>query len=154
MGVLNEKRCKNAFEKIQDKFIIDDTLGNSTDKNYNCPECDFISSTKSEFKKHLALSKHIKLIPAPEFTCNICAKEFKSRQSLWYHKSKCCNTEIKISSPSLPPLNEDIKLEPKEENLSFEHKIFLEFLKNNNEIIKHNQEMQKIMMQICLSSKK
>ena len=32
----------------------------------------------------------------PHYNCQICNKEYKSREGLWYHKKKCISEDNKI----------------------------------------------------------
>ena len=74
-----------------------------TDKNvaevakyYNCENCDYFTSKKSNYNKHLLTLKHKNLQNtdknvakvAIKFDC-ICGKSYKHRQSLYTHQSKC-----------------------------------------------------------------
>ena len=72
---------------------------------YTCKFCDYTSSNKSDYKRHLKTRKHktrvlegngilekthlINLTPEPKkFICN-CGREFKSKSGLWKHNKKC-----------------------------------------------------------------
>ena len=74
-----------------------------TDKNvaevakyFKCENCDYFTSKKSNYNKHLLTSKHKYLQNtdknvakvAINFNC-ICGKSYKHRQSLYTHQSKC-----------------------------------------------------------------
>ena len=74
-----------------------------TDKNvaevakyFKCENCDYFTSKKSNYNKHLLTAKH-KYLQNPDkivakvatnFNC-ICGKSYKHRQSLYTHQSKC-----------------------------------------------------------------
>ena len=72
--------------------------------NYFCNICEFICSKQSNYEKHLLTSKHKNRTnlnnleqKMPEnaeklFICKKCNKEYKVRNSLWYHE-KTCNFE-------------------------------------------------------------
>ena len=67
-------------------------------KYYICDNCDFKCSKKSNYEKHLLTSKHQKGIllnkktqkpiknAIDNFICKKCNKEYKARNSLWYHE--------------------------------------------------------------------
>ena len=67
-----------------------------------CLICDYSTSSKKDFNKHLRTAKHIKnanlehleqKIPKnPKFICD-CGKIYKVRNSFWYHKRKCGHNE-------------------------------------------------------------
>ena len=68
------------------------------EKSYTCQLCDFLSYKKTDFSRHLSTRKHILMVTGdkknektPEFVCNLCNKEYKSRNGLWKHKQKCNN---------------------------------------------------------------
>ena len=68
---------------------------------FSCDICDFKCSKKSNYDTHLLTSKHqnrIKLNDLEQkmlknaenlFVCKKCNKEYKARNSLWYHEKKC-----------------------------------------------------------------
>jgi len=71
--------------------------------NFNCEKCDYNTSRKSQYDRHVLTAKHIQLtqvndfvnIISSDFICNYCKKIYKSRVGLWEHKQKCIiiNTE-------------------------------------------------------------
>lgn len=66
-------------------------------KNFSCELCNFLSSRKAEYDRHLLTAKHKNrtilnknpTIEICKYTCEICNKSFNARNSLWYHKKKC-----------------------------------------------------------------
>ena len=75
-------------------------------KIYNCNICDYSSSRKSQYERHLSTNKHKKLQSFNtssqdlthykenyKYICELCSKIYKSREGLWYHKKKC-NTDM------------------------------------------------------------
>jgi hypothetical protein len=65
---------------------------------YVCEFCEYITSNKKDYNKHLLTAKHSKTtnnngkvpkIPLPYFECPICASVFNDRAGLWRHKKKC-----------------------------------------------------------------
>ena len=80
-------------------------------KDFICSKCNYITSDKKDFNKHLLTSKHknnsfvdisfANLEKKSEksenikiFSC-VCGKNYKSRQGLYVHKKKCSFNEIK-----------------------------------------------------------
>ena len=72
-------------------------------KHFSCEVCDFICCKKGDWNRHIIRPKHINLTESnnnvTEKTsinnvCDICFKEYKSRNGLWNHKKKC-NKEVK-----------------------------------------------------------
>jgi hypothetical protein len=65
---------------------------------FNCINCDFKSCKQSNYDKHLLTPKHknrtkwniLEQKNAKKiFMCKKCNKEYKARNSLWYHEKKC-----------------------------------------------------------------
>ena len=103
---------------------------------FTCISCDFKSSKKSHYERHLTTHKHKMLtnvdkVPqkgaTPEFICE-CGKTYKHRQSLSIHKKKCLFIE-----------ESTILVESKKTNLENNN---LE--KNNSEKNKQNTNLEKI----------
>jgi hypothetical protein len=85
-----------------------DTLGDKklqkSCKKYYCEHCDYSTSRKSSYDKHLTTSVHVRNATGDKketksckkmqescttFTCENCGKEYKHRQGLWKHKKTC-----------------------------------------------------------------
>ena len=64
-------------------------------KKYICELCDYITSHKGSFDRHIATRKHQRMkqnaknAQRLKYQCEICDKILKSRTSLWRHKKKC-----------------------------------------------------------------
>ena len=111
-------------------------------KKYCCESCDYFTSRKSSIDKHLLTAKHqnrTKLNNLEQtncveisYACKKCNKNYKVRNSLWYHEQKCKgvlkNTEFL----------------PTEEDKSISMLVI--------ELIKSNQDLQKQMMDVCKTS--
>ena len=104
-------------EKIPDKFI--------------CEKCDYSTSYKKDFNKHLLTDKHIMLtnvdkeIPKVlknEFACE-CGKKYKHRQSLSVHKKKCNYNNLEIENKII------------DNNLDYKS-MFVTMMKENQELRK------------------
>ena len=134
----------NTLDEINNKPTVDNETKILTKslKVFNCNQCQFKCGKLTEWSRHLATSKHIKLNPAPEFTCTICGKEFKSRQSLWYHKTKCVEVpdEKLLKQPITNPttIKNNIEFYQNDANLQT---LVLEIVKSNTELQKQKQFM-------------
>jgi len=62
---------------------------------YVCEKCDFISSNRKDYNKHVLTRKHKKTQKEQsqclniDFYCNYCGKIYKHRSGLSRHKNKC-----------------------------------------------------------------
>lgn len=111
------------FEKIPNNFI--------------CVFCDYNTSNKKDFNKHLLTDKHkilsnvdkeIPTIPIKEFTCE-CGKKYKHRQSLSVHKKKCNFNNLKTEKIKID--NDNIG----ENDLEYKS-MFVTMMKENEELRK------------------
>ena len=78
--------------------------------SFFCKKCDYTTSKKSSFDKHLLTAKHIFVTDGnPEvafehshlYSCDKCNKFFKSRHGVWYHKKKCANIQQNVNESDL-----------------------------------------------------
>ena len=60
---------------------------------YKCISCDYVTSRKSQYDRHLNTRKHILITNGLQLgTCDYvceCGKEYSCRQNLYRHKQKC-----------------------------------------------------------------
>jgi hypothetical protein len=131
-----------------------------------CDNCHFKCSKKSNYDKHLTTNKHqngillnkkaVKPIKnaADKFCCKYCNKEYKARNSLWYHEKKCNFSEekSKVTEENIILVTEE-KEEKHEENNKNENmniliNLFQEQLKENKELKELIIEQQKKIMEI------
>jgi len=130
---------------------------------YSCEQCDYTTFKKADWKKHIHTKKHTKCdflnilnknVATPEikkFACKNCNKEYKARNSLWYHEQKCMQiTPENIDSNLIIKIlqqNDDFKQILAEQNkMLFEQQNkLLEITKNtqinttNNHVNSHNK---------------
>jgi len=103
--------------------------------NFVCETCDYYTSRKSQFERHLLTSKHHKSVldykkttkkfqkSSEEFnmyyTCETCNKIYKHHSSLWKHKKKC----IDLLEPALGENSSDKEIIKKliDENQEFKN---------------------------------
>ena len=129
---------------------MEDILLSKIPKQFVCEKCDYYTSNKKDYDKHLLTLKHNMddaedilddaKIPTPYF-CE-CGKEYKHRQGLWKHKKKCTSTNLSNDDNSI--INDNILLT----------NLVIEVVKNNNnlqkqcvELQKQNQEFQQKMVE-------
>jgi predicted RNase H-like nuclease (RuvC/YqgF family) len=76
----------------------------NTTYKYSCECCDFNTSKKTDYARHLATAKHKFFVLATigntkndkntiQYCCKMCDKEFADRTGLWRHNKKCNKNE-------------------------------------------------------------
>ena len=115
-----------------------------------CETCDYKTSRKSQYERHLMTSKHkmtteglqngLQKVPKSSKNVCECGKEFSNRQNLYRHKKKC------DSKPENITMN--VEEEPPVENNQYSTDLIMELLKQNQEfkelIIEQNKQMLEI----------
>jgi hypothetical protein len=134
-------------------------------KEYNCECCNYNTSYKKDYSKHILTAKHQKLeeltknrtiltdnISSVEFVCNNCNKKYNSRVGLWYHKNKnYCNKETReaIIPEEVPTIIQGTKLTAGSSDIPIE--LVLEVIKQSKEVqnvlIEQNKELQKQLLE-------
>jgi hypothetical protein len=118
-------------------------VANCSPSQYYCEKCDYHTSKKFNYDKHILTSKHLESIndnnfnskssksSKPIFICQNCSKEYKDNSGLWRHKKKCNasgNIEPQIIISNEPTDKELIMLLIKD-NSEFKN-MMMEVLKN------------------------
>ena len=98
-----------------------DEKSSKNEKIFSCKKCNYFTSRKSQYDRHLLTAKHKNLHNTDEkvplepklFIC-ICGKSYKHRQSLYTHQSKCTyepakNEEVIETSVSQNAILEVVK---------------------------------------------
>jgi len=83
-------------------------------KHYSCVSCDYHTSSKKDYNKHLSTAKHQTAINTTPICPKIpvqhvcgCGKEYKHHSSLWNHQRKCTyTTEKEPANTFMPTPNE------------------------------------------------
>jgi uncharacterized C2H2 Zn-finger protein len=68
-------------------------------KKYNCEKCNFTSSNKKDYNKHILTAKHTKEIIGNHisiYKCDQCEQIYKTNSGLWKHKQKCDSQNKKM----------------------------------------------------------
>jgi uncharacterized C2H2 Zn-finger protein len=145
-------------------------LPQKTPIHFKCETCDFVTSNKKDYKRHLQTIKHKSTqnqlntpksqllttnltLENPKLTC-VCGKIYKDKSGIWRHKKKCTS----IKHTQLEKDNMDDEYSEDEEH-TVEHSEqhsktkFYNIPPTNNEIIEimkaqmiDNQEFRKFMM--------
>ena len=144
-------------------------MNNLTPKNpkkFSCNNCDFHTSNKKDYNKHRDTIKHKKLSdlnyleqknPNYPFFCKNCNKEYKARNSLWYHEKKCKKDENEIITKNENTIKNELDmktliLELVKSNTELQQQM-LEVCKNSNTTINSNNNNKTFNMQVFLNEK-
>ena len=67
---------------------------------YNCEICDYLTSRKSQYDRHILTTKHKRLqrttilVPnSSKYKCKKCNNSYKHNSSLWKHNKTCCKAD-------------------------------------------------------------
>ena len=119
---------------------------------FSCKDCDYNTSRKSSYDKHMLSTKHFQLTDVNQklqkscntsFVCRKCDKVYKSRVGLWKHNKICVvhNQEI-LEKIENNPTNPALLLEILKQNQEFKD-LFAEQNKQNQELTKQVLELSK-----------
>ena len=120
-------------------------LGQKSHEYFICEKCNFNTSHKSKYDRHLNTRKHKMLTSTDEkrhntlFICE-CGKSYKYRQSLSVHKKKCEFIKNNNNIDSILPLVKDTN--SNEELKSLVCKLINENNEIKNSIMKENNELR------------
>jgi hypothetical protein len=123
-------------------------LENSIMHKFFCESCDYNTSRKCNFDKHLVSAKHIRMTKddaggqkvaksskiQQDFFCD-CGRSYKHRQGLWKHKKDCQYIDDKNK-----------ELIEKSDSLTDKDLIMM-LIKDNNELRKMMMEQQSLMIE-------
>ena len=109
---------------------------------FYCKTCDYSTSRKSQYQRHLDTAKHQilqnptseKFLTEKMYVCE-CGKSYKHSSTLYAHKKNCtfvCKHEMTSESNKKRDDNKD--------------DLIIELLKQNSELIKENSEFKNIMI--------
>lgn len=120
-------------------------------KYYKCEICDYITSKKSDYKKHLSTDKHLILINTDEkvekvaknYKCD-CGRAYKHSQSLYNHKKQCGQSHAVELDDSEIIENDD---ETGEIKINYE-KIINELINQNKIMCEQNKAMQETITEL------
>ena len=129
-------------------------MSQKVEKKYLCDSCDYITSKKTDFNKHVLTRKHLQLtnVNIQEtgivalHSCSTCNKTYRSRVGLWKH-TKVCSHGVKESNDDDTP-NQNIviyKYEKNENDINQLTNLVIEVVKNNSEFQKQMLDMCKNM---------
>jgi len=113
--------------------------------SYVCEDCNYSTSKKSQYNRHLLTEKHkrviiLNAISNDNFECE-CGKIYKHKPSLYNHKRKCtsiCQENIQVVTNS-------------ESNIvdASNNTMILELIKQNNTILLENKELKNLIIDLA-----
>ena len=140
---------------LEDK--MDDIFSPKTPIFFYCSLCDYSTSYKKDYTRHILTRKHKKetgelqmddkLAPQEKYICH-CGSEYKYRQGLWKHKKTC---EIKKGPESSASEDESDETELKVLTKLVKDVIKqnIDVIKQHSEVIKQNQDLTNKIVDIC-----
>ena len=144
-----------------------------TEKKYGCEVCNYFTSNKTDYERHLLTDKHKKrnledtsltdvTAKIVNFSCK-CGKEYKSRQGLYNHKKKCNYEEkcVEITETNTKPIisqelvltmiNENKELRNQNQELTNTIKELVPQIGNNNTSNSHNTTNNQFSINVFLN---
>ena len=135
--------------------------------SYVCDLCDFTSSNKTDYERHVNTPKHNKNVQyhtnthesstttSHKYTCPLCKKEFKHRTSIYKHKNVCSGKdESSASTASTAEVRNDVSQEYVSDVVSKNQELTTANQELRNAmllLIQQNTEFQSKMMEFCKS---
>jgi len=124
-------------------------------QKFHCESCEFTCFKTSEYIRHNMTAKHINRTnmnnleqknteqSATQYTCKKCSKNYKARNSLWYHEQKCrVNTTTPTEKNATPlPIDDNMQMN-----------IILELVKQNQEFKQLLIEQNKTIIELAKNS--
>ena len=126
---------------------MEDNFYPKNPSKYLCEICDFISSNKKDYNRHLLTLKHKKetnggqvdnTINFEKYIC-VCEREYKCRQGLWKHKKICEYQKTQKKPKKIEPANE----------LKLLTNLVLDVVKQNKELTQQNTDLTNKIVDIC-----
>ena len=116
-------------------------------KKYICIDCNYNTSSKKDYDKHLLTRKHQMTTkynkPVPNYICDICDKTLADRASLWRHKKTCkevLKNELrepeKVVEEGVPDISKMITPD-----------MIMTLLTQNQELMMSNQEFKELIVE-------
>ena len=111
-----------------------------------CETCDYNTSNKKDYAKHISTPKHIKMTTMVTYDDNksslmvcVCGNTYKYRQGLSRHKKSCSSLINKDIIDTIQP-NQQLEQQPKVSTEDMQMTLILE-------LVKQNQEFKNLLIQ-------
>lgn len=136
-------------------------------KKFCCEICDYSTSRKNNYDKHVLSALHEKnatsdtfvtesdkkvakvaiIQKIKKFTCKFCDKKYLSRNGLWLHNKKC--NELCITETAIQIKHDKTETEENILNALSDKNFILEILQQNKDFKDLLVEQNRIMMEMC-----
>ena len=125
---------------------------------YVCNICDYSTSRKSQYDRHMTTDKHQNLKKStkinnlvPEsstpFLCN-CGKKYKDRTGLWRHRNKSnCHKLKDVNECQSDEDDDNYKMETSLTDIS-DKELIIMLIKQNTDLVKETNDFKSIMMKV------
>jgi hypothetical protein len=123
----------NIYRKME---ILEIYKTQKNPKKYNCEKCNFTSSNKKDYNKHLLTAKHTKEINGNHisiYKCDQCEQIYKTNSGLWKHKQKCDSQNKKTPLLTEQVYQEDFLIDESTNESTNDATTILLLLKQNQE---------------------
>jgi len=120
---------------------------------FSCEKCDFSSSNKKDYARHLTTRKHtiaatdcVRISSKITHYCKCCNKKYLSKSGLWYHEQHCIiiqDTDIvepELTNEIIPFLDNNSDNKPNSDMIK---EMMMEMFRSNNELKNVLLEMAK-----------
>ena len=114
---------------------------------YECIACDYTTSSKRDYNRHLSTRKHIMETEETEkaqLICEICGKTYKNRTGLWKHKKTC---KAILKDELREPENEPVNQELPDVSKIVTPEIIMTLLTQNQELMMSNKEFKELIVE-------
>ena len=111
---------------------------------FYCEVCDFKCCKRVDWDRHILTRKHINrtksvdleqnftpTLKRSSFICKKCNKQYKARNSLWYHENRCIFSPLDTQNDT-----QNDNTICSEDNISITKEMFMSLLKDNQEMMK------------------
>ena len=134
-------------------------LGQKSHTDYCCKYCNYLTSHKSKYDRHLLTAKHIKKVNGNVletqmsekdiniFACKKCNKEFLSRSGLWKHNNNCKVELVKASSDNSNnqlPISNDVIMKLLNDNQELKNII----VQQQNQLLKQQEQFSELIPKV------
>jgi ribosomal protein L37AE/L43A len=114
---------------------------------YECITCDYTTSSKRDYNRHLSTRKHIMETEETEkaqLICDICGKTYKNRTGLWKHKKNCkAILKNELREPESEPVNEELP----DISKMITPDMIMTLLTQNQELMMSNNEFKELIVE-------